>query len=78
MRSSTEIQTDLTAAISARTTALGAQSYSMNDGQGSQSVSRAALAELNKTIRELQAELEEAENYESGYSGLCSGIFRRY
>jgi hypothetical protein len=78
MRSSTEIQEDLTAALLARRTALQAQSYGMNDGQGSQNVSRANLSDINKTIRELQSELEEAEFCESGDTGLTSGIFRRY
>lgn len=70
-----EIQADLTAAYESRRTALQAQNYSLDTGQGKQSVTRASLSEINKTIRELQAELEEAQN---AWGGLMTGSFERY
>jgi len=78
MRSSTEIQADLDAAYTARRTALSAQSYSLDTGQGKQQVQRANLSEINKTIRELETELEDAVSSESGNSGILAPTFRRY
>lgn len=78
MRASTEIQADLDAAIAGRRAAMQAQGYSLDTGQGKQSVNRASLAEFNKTIRELQAELSEAQAYESGDCGIVAGSFARY
>lgn len=78
MRSSVEIQEDLDAAYISRRTALQAQSYSLNSGQGSQAVTRASLSQINETIKDLQAELEAAINSESGYNGIVSGSFKRY
>lgn len=78
MRSSTEIQEDLTAALNARRKAFEAQSYSQDSGQGKQTVTRANLTELNKTIRELQTELADAKAEESGSSGIVSINFQRY
>lgn len=77
-RTSAEVRIDLTAAYAARTAALSGQSYSINSGQGSQSVTRANLTEINKTISLLQAELEEALARERGDSGIVSLGFRRY
>ncbi len=78
MRTSADIQTDLDAAYTARRTALSAQSYSLDTGQGKQTVNRANLSDINKTIRELETELENATCAESGDYGLTSGNFRRY
>jgi hypothetical protein len=72
-RSVTEIQADLTEAYAARRTAMSAQSYTFDDGQGKQTVQRANLTEINKTIRLLEAELEEAS--EGG--GILVGNFNR-
>jgi len=61
-RSATEIQLDLTAAYAARRASLsGGEEYSIDSGQGRQSVKR-PLASINATIRELEAELLEAES----------------
>jgi hypothetical protein len=78
MRTSTEIRADLDAALAARRTALSAQSYSLDTGQGKQQVQRADLGTINKTIRELEAELESAVGSESGESGILAGNFRRF
>ena len=77
-RTSAQVQADLTAAYAARLAAMSGQSYSVNTGQGSQSVTRANLTELNKTINLLEAELEEVLAREGGDSGLVSLGFRRY
>jgi hypothetical protein len=78
MRTSQDIQAELTLAYSARKTALQAQSYSLDTGQGKQSVQRADLDKITKTINFLQAELEEAINNENGICGITSGSFERY
>lgn len=78
MRSSSEIQTDLDAAYEARRAALSAQSYSLDTGQGKQTVSRANLSDINKMIRDLELELESSICEESGTGGLVSGNFRRH
>jgi hypothetical protein len=74
-RPTADIQADLTAALESRRMALQAQGYSLDTGQGKQSVNRASLSEINKTIRELQAELDEAQNSDAG---LMTGSFMRY
>lgn len=78
MRTIAEIQADLDAAVAGRRAAMQAQGYSLDTGQGKQMVNRASLSEFNKTIRELQAELSEAQAYESGDSGIVAGSFVRY
>jgi hypothetical protein len=78
MRTSADIQADLDAAIASRRTTLQAKSYSLDTGQGKQSVERADLGEINKTIRELQAELRQALADESGDTGVTSGSFSRF
>ena len=77
-RTSAQVQADLTAAYAARLAAMSGQSYSVNTGQGSQSVTRANLTEINKTISLLEAELEEVLLREGGDSGIASIRFRRY
>jgi hypothetical protein len=59
-RTSAQIQTELTLAYAARTAALLGQEYTLDTGQGRQSVTRANLTEINRTIQELEAELAEA------------------
>lgn len=71
-RSSTEIQLDLTAAYAARRDAMTAQKYNFNSGQGSQGVERASLADINKTIRMLEQELEDSTE-----PGILAGNFDR-
>ena len=77
-RTSVQVQADLTIAYAARRAAMAGQSYNVNTGQGSQSVTRANLTELNKTISLLEAELEEVLAREGGDSGIVSLGFRRY
>lgn len=78
MRTSTEIQIDLDAAVAARRVAMTAQSYSMDSGQGKQQVQRASLKDLNELVKDLTAELEQAQASESGDAGLVAGEFVRY
>lgn len=77
-RTSTEIKTELDAARTARTTALSAQTYSLDTGQGKQSVTRADLTQINKTITILRQEYDEAVADESGESGIIAATFARY
>lgn len=77
-RPSSEIQEDLTAAYASRRTALQAQEYGIDSGQGRQNVKRANLQEINKTIRDLESELSTALDSESGGSGIIAANFQRY
>ena len=61
-RSATDIQADLTLLYAARTAAAIGQSYTLDTGQGRQTVTRANLTEINRTIQSLEAELDEATN----------------
>ena len=74
-RTVAEIQLDLDAAYAARRSALQAQSYTLDTGQGRQQVERANLTEIKKQIRELEAELEAATDPEGG---LLSATLGRY
>lgn len=76
-RTTTEIETDLAAARAARIKTLTAQSYNLDTGQSRQMVMRANLTEINKTIRQLEVELERAEARERGDSGITTLRFRR-
>lgn len=78
MRSSTAIQSDLDEAYSIRLKAMNAQSYMEDSGQGKQSVTRANLSEINKTINILESELENALAEESGSCGIEFPSFKRY
>jgi len=78
LRTSTEIRADLVIVRAARIKAVEAQNYSLNTGQSTQSVTRANLTEINKTISALEAELEEALARETGDSGIVSAQFRRF
>lgn len=77
LRTSTEIKADLDEARAARITALKGQSYTLDTGQGRQTVTRADLRAIGETIRELEAEYEEALARETGDSGIISATFRR-
>lgn len=60
-RTVTEIQADLVIARAARVKALDAEEYSIDTGQGRQSVRR-SLPNIERTIRSLEAELLEAQS----------------
>ena len=77
LRSTTDIQTDLDLARSARMKAITGQSYSLDTGQTRQTVTRANLTEINKTIRQLESELARAEAADRGDSGIVALNFRR-
>lgn len=77
LRSTTDIQTDLDAALIARMKAITGQSYSLDTGQTRQTVTRANLTEINKTIRQLESELSRSEAADRGDSGLVNLTFRR-
>ena len=79
IRSVAEIQADITNARAHRTAILtGAQEYQLDTGQTRQVVKRANLTELNRTIRELEAELGAAEAAARGDSGIVAMRFRRH
>jgi hypothetical protein len=61
-RSYADVQADLNAAYSARRAALLGQSYSLDTGQGRQTVTRANLTEISHLIQALEIELDEATN----------------
>lgn len=65
-RSASDIQVDLDAAYLARRTAMAAQSYTLDTGQGRQVVQRANLSDINDTIRNLETELEDATDQGAG------------
>jgi uncharacterized phage infection (PIP) family protein YhgE len=65
-RPASEIQSDLTAAYSARLAALKAQSSSLDTGQGRLSTAKANLTEINNTIGALEAELAAAQDTTGG------------
>lgn len=65
MRSVADIQADLTAAYAARRSALQAEQYAVDTGQGRQSVQR-NLEQINKTIIALEVELRDADDPAGG------------
>ena len=77
LRSIADIQTDLDAVRAARIKAITAQTYTLDTTQTRQSVTRANLTEINKTIRQLESELERAEAADRGDSGIVALNFRR-
>ncbi len=76
-RSATEIQVDLDAAYTARRNAYAAQSYSMDSGQGRQQVTRVDLNALEKSIKNLEAELRDAGSAADGFTGIDHVDFQR-
>jgi hypothetical protein len=78
MRSSASIKIDLDAAYASRLSALQAQQYSLDTGQGKQMVQRADLGTITKTIRVLEAEYDDAVARESGDNGITAGSFERF
>lgn len=72
-RAVTDIQADLTIAYSARKKALEAESYTQDSGQGRITVTR-SLENINRTIRTLEDELENAVD---PYGGIIAPTFDR-
>ena len=70
MRSATDIQLDLDAFYALRRTVgtNGIAEYSVDSGQGRQTVKRLTLSEINTTIRQLEAELIDASSDGNTYS----------
>lgn len=71
-RTVSEIQSDLTAARAALTSAMSAQSYTLDTGQGKQTVTRANIKELRAYLRDLEQELEDTTE-----PGILAGNFDR-
>jgi hypothetical protein len=61
MRNPTEIQADLDAAYASRRKALDVEEYTIDSGQGRQTVRR-SLVNIERTIRVLESELNESTN----------------
>ena len=79
LRTSAEIKVEYLKWITAREKiAEGSQSYRFDTGQGNQTVTRADLTQINKTIEILKQEYEEATAEESGDSGIVAATLRRY
>lgn len=70
-RTVAQIQADLDAHYAARLASLNGD-YSLDTGQGRQSVTRRSLTEINKSIAVLEDEMEEATSL-----GLNSVVVRR-
>lgn len=75
-RSVTDIQIDLDAAYAARREAMK-PGYSLDTGQGRQSVTPANLAEINRTIKFLESELASASDESNGFTGFDTVGFQR-
>jgi len=73
-RSVTDIQTDLTAFYAARQAIASGQSYSLDTGQGRVTMTRANLTEINRTITDLEAELDEANGGGVSFITLERGV----
>lgn len=72
-RTSTEIQTDITAVRAGILAVVsGAQSYTLDTGQGKQTVTRASIKDLRFYLRELEQELEDSTE-----PGILAGNFDR-
>ncbi len=78
LRAAAEIKIEYLEWIEARKTVAKGQSYRLDTGQGSQTVTRADLTQINKTIEILKQEYEEATAEESGDSGIVAATLRRY
>jgi len=74
-RTADEIRADLTAAYAARRAAMNG-SYTLDTGQGKQSVTR-SLKEINETISILESELDSCLDDASGGGAIISATFRR-
>ena len=79
LRSSAEIKTRITAIETAiDAILLGAQSYKLDTGQSSQTVTRAELPGLRKMLQRWEGLYDNAVSEESGESGIIAPTFRRY
>jgi hypothetical protein len=76
-RSSADIKIDLDDAVDARRKAMLGQEYSIDTGQGRQSVRRADLNQLNATVNMLQAEYDAALDDEQNGGGIISLSYER-
>lgn len=72
VRTSTEIQADIIEARAALRAAMSAQSYTLDTGQGKQTVTRANIKDLRAYIRDLEQELEDTTE-----PGILAGNFDR-
>ena len=68
------VQAELTEARAALSAALKGQSYSFDSGQGRQTVTRPAIADIREHIKDLEATLAEC----SGADHLITGSFQRH
>jgi len=78
LRTSTEIKTKITALEAKIETAETALQYSLDTGQGRQTVQRASLDSLYKALAYWEHKYDEAVASESGESGIIAPTFRRY
>ena len=78
LRTSTEIKAKITALEAKIETAETALQYSLDSGQGKQSVQRADLPSLYKALSYWEQKYEKAVADESGESGILAPTFRRY
>ena len=76
-RTITDVQADLDAAYAARRSAFLAQSYSLDTGQGKQSVTRVDMKSLSREISILEAELSDWNSDAEGSTGLDRIVFDR-
>lgn len=76
-RTITDVQADLDAAYAARRSAFLAQSYSLDTGQGKQSVTRVDMKALSREISILEAELSDWNSDAEGSTGLDRIVFDR-
>ncbi len=74
-RTADEIRTSLAEVDAAISAALKAQSYSMDSGVGRSAVTRVDLSELRAMRKDLESELEDAEDTTGG---VMTGTFQRY
>jgi hypothetical protein len=68
MRSAVDIQADLEIFYSARRAVALSASYTLDTGQGRQSVTRADLASINATIASLESELSDLDGSDTPIS----------
>lgn len=74
-RSAAELITAIAEVDAAISATLKGQSFSMDTGQGKQSVTRASLADLREMRNELQAELDGVTDTTGG---VMTGTFQRW
>ena len=77
LRTATEIKARITAIEAAIDAVLLGQSYTLDTGQGRQTVTRADLPGLEKMLQRWESLYEKAVAEESGDTGILSLQFRR-